>query len=121
MKLKAKLIVIVVSFAFSLLVLPNIVIRYTSNEMSLGFSFVLFFIIYPMLEIFLGIISGTDMKRLFFVPFVIAFLFPFCFGIAIKAIIWELFIYSILYSVCGTLIMLATHFFIKYKKEKRGT
>lgn len=118
MKLKTKLIIILLSTIINLICLPALIIR-LSDGTSMGFSFLLFFAICPILEISLGIIAGTDIKKLFFVPMIVAFLFPFCYAITIGIIIWELFIYSIMYAISGTLVMLATYYFLKHKKEKK--
>lgn len=119
MKLKTKVIVILASIILFMVSIPILIIRLASNEISLGFTFVLFFAICPVLEITLGIISGTDIKKLFIVPFIIAILFPFSYALAIGEMVWELFIYSALYAICGTLVMLTTHLYLKYKQSKK--
>lgn len=119
MRLRTKLIIILLSVVLIMICLPLLVIKLGSADISLGFTFILFFAICPLLEISLGIISGTDLKKLFIVPLLIALVLPISYAMATGKMVWELFVYSILYAICGTLVMLTTHMYLKHKKEKK--
>lgn len=119
MRLRTKLIIILLSVVLLMICLPVLLIKLNHADISLGFTFILFFAICPLLEISLGIISGTDLKKLFMVPTLTAIVLPFSYAMAIEKMVWELFVYSILYAVCGTLVMITTHLYLKHKKEKK--
>ena len=121
MSLKKKIFIMALAVIIFMLLIPFIVIRLIPGDMGLGFSFILFFSVCPLVIIFLGILSGTDIKKLFIAPTVGAFLFPFCYALALLDMVWELFVYSALYSVAGAFVMVATHFYLKHKKEKKET
>ncbi len=109
MKFKTKVIVIVLTLLIGMLGFPILAVWVLKGDGGMGFSFIQFFAINPLICASLSILAGTEIKRLWFLPFVIAVIFPFSFSLAVSEMVWELFIYSVIYLVIGYIMMLITY------------
>ena len=79
--------------------------------------FISFFALNPLLAVLLGILVGTDVKKLWWIIPTFVLGFPIFMWIIFTDIIWELLIYSVIYLI---LILIATlsSFFIKKRLSK---
>ena len=104
MKLLYKIIAFFVSLIAIMLVLPSLLLMLPA-DMGMGMMFILFLAICPAYSVFVGVITVTDIKKLFWMPFVEAALFPALFAIVVKGFVPELYIYSIVYFVTAYLVV----------------
>ena len=104
MKLLYKIIAFFVSLIAIMLVLPSLLLMLPA-DMGMGMMFILFLAICPAYSAFVGAITATDIKKLFWMPFVEAALFPALFAIVVKGFVPELYIYSIVYLVTAYLVV----------------
>ena len=109
MRLKTKIIIIVLTSLVGMLVLPMVCIRVLKGDSGMGFAFLQFFVINPLICILLSIISGTDVKHFWFIPFFVAAVFPFMFSLAVTEMVWDLFFYSVIYLIIGYIVMFITY------------
>ncbi len=119
MKYTKKILLAIFVWVIFMLLLPILILRIASADAGMGLCFLLFFLLNPILIIFLGIISGTEIRKLWWIPVASAAVFPFFFAIAVQELIVELFFYSAIYLSAGVLSMLGTHLGIKYAKKSR--
>ncbi|MBR5479001.1 MAG: hypothetical protein IKU84_02380 [Clostridia bacterium] len=73
-KLK-RIFIILASIVFSMLVVPLIAINTAAPDAGMFICLLLFFVAYPALAIFIGILSGKDLKHFWFSPIILAVLF----------------------------------------------
>jgi len=73
-KLKRALIILL-SIIFVMLIIPLISIEFASLDAGMLICLALFFVVNPLLSIFIGILSGKDFKHFWFSPVIIAVLF----------------------------------------------
>ena len=92
-----------------MLVLPVILLKFCVPEAAMSASMLLFFVLNPLNSLLIGLMSGTDIKRLFWLPILNAALFPLLFAIAIGEIVFDLYIYSAIYLAVGAVAMGAAH------------
>ena len=104
MKLLYKIIAFFVSLIAIMLVLPSLLLL-LPPDVGMGMIFILFLVICPVYSIFVGMLTATDLKKLFWMPFVEAALFPVLFAIVVKGWVAELYIYSIVYLVTAYLVV----------------
>ena len=62
---------------------------------------ILFFIGYPLFMMALGAFTATDIKALFWTPLLCSLSFPLLFSLAMGGMIWELYVYSVIYLFLG--------------------
>lgn len=112
MNTKIKIIISFVTIIFVLLLCPVIALQF-AGENGMAVCLIFFFAVNPVTACALGILAGTDIGKLWWIPVLTAALFAPLFWIAIGEIVLDLFIYSIGYLVFGILAMLGTHFIRK--------
>ena len=83
-----------------------------------GLWFFAFFTVYPLISVCLGAMAGTDLPRLCWIPLAVAVLFPLLFGIAIRDLVWDLYVYSAIYLPLGGVSMLGTYFVLRQRSKK---
>lgn len=93
-----------------MLVLPWLATFSPDGLATTGLWMFAFFIVYPVLSAALGILAGTDISRLFWIPLAIAALFPLLFSLAIGDFVADLYVYSAFYLPLGAITMAVTHF-----------
>ena len=110
-----KIIISLASLIALLLIFPVLFMKLASPSDAMGIAFILFFAVNPVVSVGFGITAGTDMRRLFWLSFLPAVVFPPFFSIAISDFVADLYFYSAFYLPIGVLSMLITHF-IRRKK-----
>lgn len=80
-----------------MLVLPLIFLHSATGREAMGYAILLFLVIYPALAVGLGILAGTDVKRLWWLPVANALFFPPFLWISLDGAVWELYLYSAIY------------------------
>ena len=80
-----------------MLVLPLIFLHSAKGRDAMGYAILLFLVIYPALAVGLGILAGTDVKRLWWLPVANALFFPPFLWISLDGAVWELYLYSAIY------------------------
>lgn len=118
MKLIVKIIIMAISLILFMMIFPLMAIKLFAEISGFGLSLVLFFAVNPILVVFWGVLAGTDIKRLWWFPFIIAAVFPPLFSIAISDFVLELYVYSGVYFPLGLLTMVITHFVRKLISQR---
>ena len=118
MKTKIKVLIIAVSIIVVMLVLPWAATELDEGFATTGLWFLAFFTVNPLLVIVLSIMAGTELRKLWCVPLIVAAVFPLLFSLAIRDMVWDLYVYSAIYLPIGILAMLGTHFGIKLGKKR---
>lgn len=113
-----KLIIKITAFALSvlgfMLVLPLAVIKLSPAHFVTGFIMLLFFAVYPVMSAVLGALAGSDIKKLWWMPVAVALLFPLLFSLAVSEMVWELYIYSVIYLLAGLFFMAVSALVVKF-------
>lgn len=111
MNLSKRFIVIITLIILSMLIIPLITINTVKADAGMLVALLLFFVLYPIISIWVGIISGKDIKSFWFTPILTAVLFwvfsSFAYNTAFPIV------YSIIYFVICCISMLITFFCIK--------
>ena len=109
MKFKTKLFISALLPILFMAVLPWLSIHSAEGLAGTGLWFLAFFSVNPLMVIFLSILAGTELRRLWWIPLALAAIFPLLFGLAIGEWVWDLYVYSALYLPLGLGAMLITH------------
>ena len=113
-----KLIIKITAFALSvlgfMLVLPLAVIKLSPAHFVTGFIMLLFFAVYPVMSVVLGALAGSDVKKLWWMPVAVALLFQLLFSLAVSEMVWELYIYSVIYLLAGLFFMAVSALVVKF-------
>lgn len=117
MCVKKKICIAIVTMLVVMFILPLIAVHIVSSDAGMALCFILFFAVNPLMVIALSIMAGTELRKLWWIPLLAAVLFPVFFGIVVKELLIDLFIYSALYLAVGLLAMIGTHFGIKVVKR----
>ena len=104
-----KIIVFLVALVTVMLVIPVLAVNFISGEDFMGFALILFFLVYPILEIASGIVAATDIRKLWWLPILPAATFPLFFAVAIFEIVLDLYLYSVIYLPIGLVAMIITY------------
>ena len=118
MSIVKKTWVAVFTIILVMLIFPVMVLNFAPGDAAMGLCIILFFLINPLTVIALSVMAGTELRKLWWIPVVSAVAFPLLFSVAVWEPVMELFIYSVLYFCVGMLVMLGTHYGIKYLKKK---
>lgn len=114
MKPIIKIIVFFVSLLTFMLIFPAAVIIFSPAHFVTGFIMLLFFAVYPVMSAVLGVLAGSDIKELWWMPIALAICFPLLFSLAIFEMVWELYIYSVIYLLAGVFFMAVTALIVKF-------
>lgn len=117
MSVKKKSCIAVVTILVVMFILPLLVVHIVSSDAGMALCFILFFAVNPLMVIALSVMAGTELRKLWWSPLLAAVLFPVFFGIVVRELVKDLFIYSALYLAVGLLAMIGTHFGIKVAKR----
>lgn len=120
MKVRTKIIVAVVTIVLFMFALPWAAIELVEGLATTGLWFFAFFTVNPLLVICLSIMAGTEIRKLWWIPLAISALFPLLFSAAIGELVWDLYVYSVIYLPIGVLAMLGTHFGKKIVLKRKG-
>lgn len=111
--MKTKIISTIIILMVTMLLIPLIIANCLETNIGIGWIFIFFFGINPIVSLGLGIIAGTDIRKLWWIPLLIAIVFPLLFGIIIKEIVWDLYIYSGIYLILSIIGMVAKAISVK--------
>ena len=78
---------------------------------AMGGAMLIFFVINPILAITIGLIAGTNLRKLFWLVLLMPLLFPWLFSLAISELVLDLYAYSLFYFAFGASSLLLKHFF----------
>ena len=102
MKRRYKILLFFIAHVILMLVIPFLSVELSADYCGMGFSMLMFFIVYPILSAAVGAVSATDIKYLWWMPLVSAAVFPPLFSLAMSDImIWDLYFYSVFYILRG--------------------
>ena len=102
MKRRYKILLFFITHIILMLVVPFLAVELSVDYCGMGFSMLMFFIVYPILSAAVGIVSAIDIKYLWWMPIVSAAVFPPLFSWAMSDImIWDLYVYSAFYVLIG--------------------
>ena len=117
MKALHKVLIAVCSIIVCMLCIPWIATKLAEPTWGMSICLFMFFVINPLLSIVLGLMAGTELNRLWWIPLGGALVFPLFFSLVVWSFIPELFIYSALYLGVGIAAMLGMHFGMKNKSK----
>ena len=100
-----------------MLVLPTVAWNLHIDDCGMGLSILLFFLVNPLTVLALGILAGTDLRHLWWIPIVASAVFPPLFWVAILDVVFDLYFYSALYVGVGVLAMLGSYLGIRFAKK----
>lgn len=104
--MKRNIISTIVIILITMLLIPLIIVNYF--EVGIAWRLIFYFLVYPVEFWVLGIISGTDVRRLWWISTLAAIVFPPLFCVAIKENGFYLYIFSAIYFAIGMTTMLVT-------------
>ena len=116
MKLNKKLIIITIAAILVLVIIPLIFINLAQPHEFMGIMILLFFIINPILVIFVNLIIGKYMKKLWWIPLMFSIIFLISYWIILEEIIFDLIVYAIMYLIIGLIVMFISFFISKKRK-----
>lgn len=113
LKYTKRVIAIIMLIITSMLIIPLITVNTVKADAGMLVTLLLFFVLYPIVSVWIGIISGQDIKRFWFTPVLIAGLFWVFSSLTYKTAFPI--VYSIIYFIVCSISMLIT-IFAKRKK-----
>jgi hypothetical protein len=120
MKIWKKLVITAALIVTVMLIFPMLIVRFSSPHDFMGLLIILFFMVCPLTFIVIGIMSGTAIKKLWWLPIISPLAFPVVFGVSIEELVVDFFIYSAMYICAGVVAMLGTHFGIVAFRKRRS-
>ena len=103
-----KVVVSMVIILCVLFFMPLIAVKVVSGDCGMGLCFILFYLVNPMLSVFMGIYSGLDIKKLWYIPLVLGVVFVLSMWIIFDMGETDFILYGIGYFVIGVIVMLIT-------------
>ena len=119
MKRRTKMIVAIGTILVTNLIVPLLIVRLAPAEWGMGLCILLFFAGIPVMEMYWGVLAGSELKKLWWIPVAGAFSFPILFSLAVWGPVWELFLYSIFYALIGGAAMAVAHYAKQYKEKHK--
>lgn len=117
MKINKKLTIIVITIIFILVITPLLFIKLAQPHEFMGTMILLFFIINPVLAIFVNSMVGKDVNKLWSLPLIFSIVFLVSYWFVLKEIILDLVVYALMYLIIGIIVMFIS-FFVSKKKQK---
>lgn len=109
MKNGTKILICIGSMVLTMLILPLLIVAFAPAEAAMALCFLLFFAVFPAQTLCFGLVAGTDMRKLWWLPVVGSLGFPFLVSLAFREMIWDLFVYSGIYLSVSLLAMAVMH------------
>ncbi len=75
----------------------------------IGFIFILNLLLYPIAFVGIGIVAGTDIKKLWFVPVAASILYLPAMWLILRSLVIEFTVYAVIYLIIAVVAMLITH------------
>lgn len=91
-----------------LLIAPLVVLNFANPMDGMGWMFLLFFGVNPVASIFVGILSGASVKKLWWTSLLFGIIFLLCCWFALQEIVLDLVVYAVIYLLLGMIAMLVT-------------
>ncbi len=101
-----RIVVILSLIIISMLIVPLIAVNTVKADAGMLVALLLFFAVYPVISILIGIISGKDIKHFWFAPILVAVLF-WVFSLLAYKTAFPL-VYSVIYFIICSISMLIT-------------
>ena len=114
-----KLITAISVTLLTTLIFPVLIIHFVKGSAGMGLCFILFLAVDPLAALCLGIMAGTSLRRLWWIPLAFALAFSLLFSLTVGGMVWGLFAYSGIYFASASLAMLGTHFGIKLVNKRK--
>ena len=118
MSVKIKIIIAAVSIPLFMLLLPFLAIKLCDPTDVMGIFILAFFAVNPLLTVVLSAMAGSDLGKMWWIPLAIAALFPLLFAVAVGELVWDLYLYSLIYLLLGTLTMTSRYVIRKIASRK---
>lgn len=106
--MRNKILFVFLTLIIFMLLIPIIIVNSLKTNIGIGWAFIFFFGVNPLISLILGVLAGTDIKKIWWVPFLVAVAFPLLFGIVIHELVLDLYIYSGIYLIIGIVSMIIT-------------
>lgn len=110
--MKRKLFLAAALSLTAFLLIPFLAVTFAGMA-GMSICFILFFAADPLICAGVGVIAGTEVKCLWWLPIVTAAAMPLCFSLCVWSFVPELFIYSGFYLIIGLIAMVITWFIRK--------
>ena len=120
MKARTKILIALLLMAVVMVFLPWLAMQLP--QIGIDLMFACLFVLNSLLAIVLGLVAGTDLRKLWWIPFMAALLFPLLLGIVLGQIVVELYVYAATYLLVGVLAMLSMHLIwvLRSKRKKQS-
>lgn len=116
-KLNNKIFISFLIVIVTMLIFPLLIFTFMKSLNGLFWFLLLFFAINPIISIIIGVLSGTEIRKLWFVPLIVSIIFPPLYWIVLQDIILQLYIHSLGYLIIGVVSMLVTSFLSNRRKK----
>lgn len=120
MKRRYKILLFFILNTVMTLLLPFLSVKLIPADGGMAVCMILFFAVYPILFIALGIISSIDIKYFWWMPLASAIIFPLLFSLAMGGMIGELYAYSAIYAFLGYAVLAFVLLIKKIKLERQS-
>ncbi len=97
---------------------PFIAVKLTHTHDVMALCLMLFFVVNPIFSMIAGIYSGLEIKRMWYIPLVIAVVFLLSAWIVFEMGETDFMIYAGAYCIISTISMLITYAIKSYKEQK---
>ena len=112
---RLKRFIIILSIIFvTMLIIPFITIHTIKAESGMAVTLILFFVVYPIVSVIIGILAGKDIKFFWFSPILVGVLF-WVFACLAYQPAFPI-VYSVIYFVICAISLLITWIITKKKK-----
>lgn len=119
MRTRTKILISFLSVLIVMLLLPMLAVHVLQGDDGMAVAFLLFFAVDPTLAVLLGILAGSEWRRLWWIPPLTALSLPFLFSLTVGEMVWDLFIYAAICLLAGMIPMLLTAWIRASRKEKK--
>lgn len=96
----------------TMLIFPLLIVNFMKSLNGVFWFLLLLFAINPIISFSLGVLSGIEIRKLWFIPLMLFILFPIFYWMVLQDVVLELFVYSSGYLIIGVGAMLVT-FYLK--------
>ena len=83
----------------------------------IGFIFILNLLLYPIAFVGMGIVAGTDIKKLWFVPVAASILYLPAMWLILRSLVIEFTVYAVIYLIIAVVAMLITYSVIRMVRK----
>ena len=110
-----KLLICLVIFLFAIVLCPLgfVLLSQIGAWEGIGFIFILNLLLYPIAFVGMGIVAGTDIKKLWFVPDAASILYLPAMWLILRSLVIEFTVYAVIYLIIAVVAMLITHSVIR--------